>query len=82
MIFVASRRPESEYNAVGTAAGVPAISTGGSIVTIGPLKKTAIAAVYAALAATAAAGDKIVVDKADDLPRHTYHIDGTGFQML
>jgi hypothetical protein len=29
------------------------------------------------LVATAGAADKTVVSKADDLPRHTYHIDGT-----
>jgi len=51
-------------------------------VSIGLLRRTAIAAACAALAATAGATGKIVVDRADDLPRHTYRIEGTAGELV
>lgn len=49
----------------------------------GPRVTTVMAlACVACAAAAAAAGDRIVVDKADDLPRHTYTIEGTASGLV
>lgn len=49
---------------------------------IGLLRRTVIATACAALAATAGASNKIVVEKADDLPRHTYRVEGTASALV
>lgn len=46
------------------------------------LRKAAVAVACAALAATAVATDKTVVEKADDLPRHTYRVEGTASELV
>ena len=49
---------------------------------IGLLRKAAVAAACAALAVTAGATDKTVIEKADDLPRYTYRVEGTASELV